>query len=140
MNNFITYIIYISVASLSAVIVGWVIFRYRVMSLREPNQMRRFLDRRFDGIQSAGMLETNLGIIDESMIRRWRRNFWGCIPFAAYIIMQGAKSGSSVGSFLGLGLVVMAGIFFSDARSCSHFLKVLGESQYRKSPTGNEKD
>jgi hypothetical protein len=140
MNNFITYFIYLFVASLSAVIARWVFYRYRLMSIREPNQMRRFLDRRFDGIQSAGMREANLGIIDESIIRRWRRNFWGSIPFAAYIIMQGAKSGSSVGSFLGLGLVIMAGIFFGDARSCSHFLKVLGETQYRKSPTGNDED
>ena len=115
-------------AALFGVLDYWI----RRLLVREPEQMRRFLDRRFDVMRRKGFWGEERPFIDASMIKRWGHSGWLLIPLPAFNLSMDLSDWWGLGGLASFALLVFAGTFFGDSRAGVHFLRVLGVDQYQR--------
>ncbi len=115
-----------------AAIFGTLIYAVRIALTRQPDQMRRFLDRRFDVIRRRGFWGEQRDYIDEAMIKRWGHSGWGLLPLPSFILSLSMDRLWGIGGLSSISLLVFAGMFFGDSRAGVRFLRELGIDQYKK--------
>jgi hypothetical protein len=126
----------ILIAFVSSAIFGALFYAVRLQLTRKPDQMRRFLDRRFDVIRRKGFWGEQRDYIDEAMIKRWGHSGWLLIPLPAFNISLSIDQLSSIGGLSSISLLVFSGMFFGESRAGVRFLRDLGIDQYKKEAEG----
>lgn len=127
----------IGIALALAAIFGALFYGLRVMLVREPIQMKKFLDRRYDVIRRKGFWGEQRDYIDESMIQRWGRNGWGrngwgFIPLPVLNLSIHLDHLWSLGGVSSILLLMASGMLFGDSRAAVRFMRVLGMERYQR--------
>lgn len=122
----------IVIALALAAIFGALVYGLRLMLVREPIQMRKFLDRRYDVIRRKGFWGEQRDYIDESMIQRWGRNGWGFIPLPVLNLSIHLDHLWSLGGVSSILLLMASGMLFGDSRAAVRFMRVLGMERYQR--------
>jgi hypothetical protein len=111
---------------------GTIFYAIRIALTRQPDQMRRFLDRRFDCIRRKGFWGEERDYIDEAMIKRWGQAGWGLLPLSSFNLQLNMDQLWSIGALSSISLLVIAGMMLGDSRACLRFIRELGVEQYKK--------
>jgi hypothetical protein len=122
----------ILIALAGAAVFGALIYAVRTALTRKPDQMRRFLDRRFDVIRRKGFWGEQRDYIDEAMIKRWGHSGWLLIPLPAFNLSLSIDQLWSIGGLSSISLLVFAGMFFGDSRAGVRFIRELGIDHYKR--------
>lgn len=122
----------ILIAIASSAIMGTIFYAIRIALTRQPDQMRRFLDRRFDWIRRKGFWGEERDYIDEAMIKRWGQAGWGLLPLSSFNLQLNMDQLWSIGALSSISLLVIAGMMLGDSRACLRFIRELGVEQYKK--------
>ena len=122
----------IAIAFVLAAVFGACFYWARRLTVRTPDQMRRFLDRRFDVIRRKGFWGEQRDYIDEAMIKRWGHTGWLLIPLPSFNLSLSIDQLWSVGGLSSVLLLVFAGMLFGDSRAGIHFMRLIGIAQYKR--------
>ena len=122
----------IAIAFVLAAVFGAGFYWARRLTVRTPDQMRRFLDRRFDVIRRKGFWGEQRDCIDEGMIKRWGHTGWLLILPLSFNLSLSIDQLWSVGGLSSVLLLVFAGMFFGDSRAGVHFMRSIGIAQYKR--------
>lgn len=128
----------IFLAFAGAAIFGTLFYCVRMALTRQPHQMRRFLNRRFDMIRRKGFWGEEREFIDEEMIKRWGHMGWGLLPLPSFNLSLSIDQLWSMGGLSSVSLIVIAGMIFGDSRACVRFIRELGIDQYKKEAEQDE--
>lgn len=120
----------IAMALVLAAVLGAGFYWLRRLTVRTPEQMRRFLDRRFDVIRRKGFWGEQREWIDEAMIKRWGNSGLFPIPLASLNLSQGIDQLWSLGGLSAGLLLLFAAMLFGDSRAAVHFMRSLGIARY----------
>ena len=127
------------VALAVAAIFGSLRYGLCLFLVRDPDQMRRFLDRHFEGIRRKWFWREERNYIDESMIKSDGLIGLGFIPLSAlYLSMKIGHSPLNIDQLWSIGGLVSISLLFIAGKSCGdslagvHFLRVLGTKRYQK--------
>jgi protein-S-isoprenylcysteine O-methyltransferase Ste14 len=122
----------IAIAFVLAVVFGVCFYWARRLTGRTPDQMRRFLDRRFDIIRRKGFWGEQRDYIDEVMIKHWGYSGWLLILPPSFNLSLSIDQIWSVGGLSSVLILVFAGMFFGDSRAGVYFMRSMGIAQYKK--------
>jgi hypothetical protein len=122
----------IAISLALAAFFGFCIYWIRLWVIRDPIQMRRFLNRRYEVIRRKGFWGEERPHIDEAMIKRWGYAGWGLMPLPAFNLSMDLTDLWSLGGVSSIALLFFAGMLFGDARAGVHFLRELGVVHYEK--------
>ena len=121
--------------AVAAIFGSWT-YGLRLYLVRDPDQMRRFLDRHFEGIRRKWFWRENRNYIDESMIKSDGLIGLGFIPLPAFYLSMKIDHFSlnieqlwSIGALASICLLFIAGRSCGDALAGIHFLRALGVNQ-----------
>ncbi len=122
----------IAIAFVLAAVFGLCFYWARRITVRTPDQMRRFLDRRFDVIRRKGFWGEKRDYIDEAMIKRWGHIGWLLIPLPSFNLSLSIDQFWSLEGLSSVLLLVYAGMLFGDSRAGVHFMRLIGVTHYKR--------